>query len=37
MINREARTAIHDVHVYIIGKSGRSVNLTTNLYIMWKQ
>jgi hypothetical protein len=29
--------AIHDVHVHIIGKSGRSVNLTTNRYIMYRQ
>jgi hypothetical protein len=29
--------AIHDVHVHIIGKSGRSVNLTTNRYIMCRQ
>jgi hypothetical protein len=30
-------TAIHDVHVQIIGKNGRSVNLTTNRYIMCRQ
>jgi hypothetical protein len=29
--------AIHDVHEHIIGKSGRSVNLTTNRYIMCRQ
>jgi hypothetical protein len=29
--------AIHDVHVHIIGKSGRSVNLTTNRYIICRQ
>jgi hypothetical protein len=29
--------AIHDVHVHIIGKSGRSVNLTTNHYIIYRQ
>jgi hypothetical protein len=29
--------AIHDVHIQIIGKSGRSVNLTTNRYIMCRQ
>jgi hypothetical protein len=29
--------AIHDVHVHIIGKSGRSVNLTTNRYVMCRQ
>jgi hypothetical protein len=29
--------AINDVHVHIIGKSGRSVNLTTNSYIMCRQ
>jgi hypothetical protein len=29
--------AIHDVHVHTIGKSGRSVNLTTNRYIMCRQ
>jgi hypothetical protein len=27
----------YDVHVHIIGKSGRSVNLTTNRYIMCRQ
>jgi hypothetical protein len=29
--------AIHDEHVHIIWKSGRSVNLTTNRYIMCRQ
>jgi hypothetical protein len=29
--------AIHDVHVHIIGKRGRSVNLTTNRCIMCRQ
>jgi hypothetical protein len=29
--------AIHDVHVHISGTSGRSVNLTTNRYIMCRQ
>jgi hypothetical protein len=27
----------YDVHVHVIGKSGRSVNLTTNRYIMCRQ
>jgi hypothetical protein len=27
----------YDIHVHIIGKSGRSVNLATNLYIMCRQ
>jgi hypothetical protein len=29
--------AIHDVHVHIFGKSGRSVNLTTNRYIICRR
>jgi hypothetical protein len=29
--------ATHDVHVHIVGKSGRSVSLTTNHYIMCRQ
>jgi hypothetical protein len=29
--------AIHDVDVHIIGKSGRSINLTTNRYIMCRR
>jgi hypothetical protein len=29
--------AIHDVLVHIIGKSGRSINLTTDRYIMCRQ
>jgi hypothetical protein len=27
----------YDIHVHIIGKSGRSVNLTTNRYIMCRR
>jgi hypothetical protein len=32
----EYETAIHDMHMHMIGLSGWSVNLTTNHYKMWR-
>jgi len=37
MITGGLETAVRDQHVYVIGKSGWIVNLTINLYIMWRQ
>jgi len=37
MITGGLETAIRDKLMYIFGKSGRSVNLAINVYIMWRQ